>query len=181
MASDPAGEFRARVRMTLRNWNGTWRRPALLNPFRYPGYAFALWSHKLLRWLSPIFIFVASVSSFSFIGHPYLWPLPLFVFAFFALAAIGWIGQITHIGLPIAGTVYSFCLANLGFFVGVAKAVSGHSVVAYERTQIVAQLGSARFMLRRLIEHPADSHDVDILRDVASGNDQERDRVRRRR
>ena len=55
MENDPEREFRTRVRMTLRNWQGTWSRPQLLNPYKYPGYAFALWSHKLFRWLSPFF------------------------------------------------------------------------------------------------------------------------------
>lgn len=133
MASDPAEEFRARVRMTMRNWTGTWRRAALLNPIRYPGYAFALWSHKLLRWLSPILVLVVSVSSLGFINNPFLWPLPLLTFVFFALAGLGWIDQIAGIGLPIVGTVYSFCLANLGFLIGVAKALAGRSIVSYNK------------------------------------------------
>ncbi len=57
--------LRRRIRMTLRNWQGTWTRSALLNPFRNPGYAFALWSHKLLRWLSPVFLVTATISSLS--------------------------------------------------------------------------------------------------------------------
>ncbi len=133
-ASDPTGEFRVRVRMTLRNWAGTWRRAALLNPIRYPGYAFALWSHKLLRWLSPILVLIVSFSSLGFIGHPFLWPLPLLTFVFFALAGLGWIDQIMGIGLPMVGLAYSFCVANLGFLVGVAKALAGRSVVSYGRS-----------------------------------------------
>ena len=54
--SESASEFKARVRMTLRNWGGTWSRPVLLNPLQYGGIAFGLWSHKLLRWLSPVFL-----------------------------------------------------------------------------------------------------------------------------
>lgn len=56
-------EIRTRVRMTARNWRGTWMRPALLNPLQYPGYAFALWSHKLLRWLSPFFLIILWLSA----------------------------------------------------------------------------------------------------------------------
>ena len=134
MVSDVQGEFRTRVRMTLRNWNGTWRRAALLNPIRHPGYAFALWSHKVLRWLSPAFLLTGSFISLAFFNDPVLWPAPILVLAFFALAGLGWINQVTGIGLPIAGTAYSFCLANLGFLVGVAKALTGHTIVSYCKT-----------------------------------------------
>ena len=133
MESDPRGEFRARVRMTQRNWTGTWRRASLLNPMRHPGYAFALWSHKLLRWLSPIFILVWSATSLGFLSHPFLWPLALLTFLAFALAGFGWLDHIMGTGFPIVGTLYSFCLANLGFFVGVAKALAGRKVVSYTK------------------------------------------------
>lgn len=129
--TEPEEEFHARVRMTLRNWIGTWRRPALLNPISHPGYAFALWSHKLLRWLSPVLILIVSSTSFGFIGHPILWPLSLLTVIFFGLAGLGWLAQIIGIGLPVIGTVYGFCLANLGFLIGVAKALAGRSVVSY--------------------------------------------------
>ena len=49
-------ELRARARMTARNWTGTWMHPRLLSPLHHPGFAFALWSHKLLRWLSPVLL-----------------------------------------------------------------------------------------------------------------------------
>ena len=38
--------LRRRIRQTLRNWQGTWSRPALLNPLLHPWYALALWSHS---------------------------------------------------------------------------------------------------------------------------------------
>ena len=53
---DFSSELKARVRMTLRNWQGTWAYKDLLNPCRNFRYSFSLWSHKLLRWLTPYFI-----------------------------------------------------------------------------------------------------------------------------
>jgi cellulose synthase/poly-beta-1,6-N-acetylglucosamine synthase-like glycosyltransferase len=133
MEDDPLSEYRARVRMTLRNWTGTWRRAALLNPIRYPGYAFALWSHKILRWLSPFFLIVIGLISMAFIRDPLLWLLPMLTLLFFTLAALGWVGQALGFTLPLTGTIYSFCLANVGFLVGLTKALVGSSVVSYGR------------------------------------------------
>jgi cellulose synthase/poly-beta-1,6-N-acetylglucosamine synthase-like glycosyltransferase len=142
MESDPAGEFRARVRMTQRNWTGTWRRAELLNPLRRPGYGLALWSHKVLRWLSPIFVIFASIASLGLVYYPLLWPLPLSTVAFFALAALGWSDRVaTATRVPLARPSYAFCLANAGFLVGVLKALAGRSVVTYEN--ILATHGPA--------------------------------------
>ncbi len=49
------GEMKARIRMTARNWTGTLSQIAILNPLRFPVTSWALISHKVLRWLSPLF------------------------------------------------------------------------------------------------------------------------------
>ncbi len=56
-------ELRSRVRMTARNWTGTLSRPALLNPFRFPLTALGLFSHKLLRWLTPVLLVIVFVTN----------------------------------------------------------------------------------------------------------------------
>lgn len=127
--------LRRRIRQTLRNWQGTWSRPALLNPLRHPWYALALWSHKLMRWLSPVFLLVALCSSswllitvptaFSFAAAaPYL--------ALFGMAALGWLAAATGRRIPYTGVAFSFVLANTAFLVGIARAIVGRRVHAYK-------------------------------------------------
>jgi len=120
--------------MTLRNWQGTWTRRELLNPFRSPGYALALWSHKLLRWLSPVFLSTATVSSALLLAtQPSFITLAAFVpFAMlFALAGLGWFLLHRRFRIPGAGTAYSFVLANAAFLVGVWRAMTGRQIHAY--------------------------------------------------
>ncbi len=132
MNDEESREFEARVRMTLRNWVGTWRRSQLLNPLRHPGYAFGLWSHKMLRWLSPAFLIAMTFSSFFLVGAPGLLALPpIAIGAFYFLGLVGWLAQARGIRVPVASLVYSFCLANLGFLVGVTRALMGGSIVSY--------------------------------------------------
>lgn len=129
MEHDPKKEFRTRVRMTLRNWQGTWRYPQLLNPFRHPRIAFALWSHKILRWLSPLFLLMWIFGSFTMAGADGLERIAsLPGMAFLIAAMIGWL----RIPLPGAAVAYSFTLANLGFLVGVSKAILGRTVTNYK-------------------------------------------------
>jgi len=131
MESDPASELRTRIRMTMRNWTGTWKRPELLNPLVHPGYAFSLWSHKLLRWLSPFFLVLLVLSSIPLALTPLFWPLPLLVLVVLAAGCLGWFAERRGWRVPVAGTVWSFLLANIGFFIGVVSAITGQRVVSY--------------------------------------------------
>ena len=126
--------LRRRIRQTLRNWQGTWSRPELLNPLRHPFYALALWSHKLLRWLSPVFLLVALLTSswllvtvpnvFSLVAAaPYL--------ALFGMAGLGWLAASLGRRIPGTGVAFSFLLANTAFLVGVVRATFGSRIHAY--------------------------------------------------
>jgi cellulose synthase/poly-beta-1,6-N-acetylglucosamine synthase-like glycosyltransferase len=131
MNEEETRELNARIRMTLRNWIGTWQRSDLLNPFRCPGYAFALWSHKVLRWLSPFFLLAMTVCSLALISTPLFRIAPLAMGLFYFAAFVGWRAQARGWRLPLVGLIYSFCLANVGFFWGVVYALSGRSITLY--------------------------------------------------
>lgn len=133
MDSSPAGEFQTRVRMTLRNWQGTWSRSELLNPLRHPGYAFALWSHKILRWLSPVFLICATISVLllAINGSPFFIVVGAGLLVFYGSGLIGWVAERKGIRLPLLSTIFSFLLANLGFLGGLWKALKGRRVTAY--------------------------------------------------
>ncbi len=123
-----------RIRMTLRNWQGTWTRSRLLNPFLHPGYAFALWSHKLLRWMSPLFLAAATLSAATMlILEPSGVSAAIFTpFALlFSLAAVGWTLAGRKLRIPGCGTAYSFVLANTAFLIGLWRAVNGQRIQSY--------------------------------------------------
>jgi cellulose synthase/poly-beta-1,6-N-acetylglucosamine synthase-like glycosyltransferase len=131
--TDPDKEFRTRVRMTLRNWQGTWSRRSLLNPVLFPGYALALWSHKILRWMSPHFLIllIISATALALEGKSFFqaW-LSLFVI----LCVGGLLGpqaEKHRFSLPGTSAIYSFLLANAGFFVGLWKSLFGHKITVY--------------------------------------------------
>ncbi len=122
--------------MTLRNWQGTWTRSRLLNPLRHPGYAFALWSHKLLRWLSPVFVVSALISSVTLvIVSPSLFTLAAAapIAGLFLLAGAGYVAPRFGLRIPGAGTAFGFLLANGAFLVGIIRAMSGHRIRQYQR------------------------------------------------
>jgi cellulose synthase/poly-beta-1,6-N-acetylglucosamine synthase-like glycosyltransferase len=131
LESGSHGEFRARVRMTLRNWQGTWLYPDLLNPLRHPRIAWTLWSHKLLRWLSPFFVLTWLSSSLALvmIGSALrAAAAPAGVFAIMVLILIAVPPARNARGWRIA---WSFLVANAGFALGVAQALAGRRIVTY--------------------------------------------------
>ena len=126
--------LRRRIRQTLRNWQGTWSRPTLLNPLRHPWYALALWSHKLLKWLSPVFLLIALAAScwllFAAPGmFSILAALPYLVL--FAMAGLNWLASAFGRNLPGTGIAFSFLLANTAFLVGIIRATLGRRIHAY--------------------------------------------------
>jgi cellulose synthase/poly-beta-1,6-N-acetylglucosamine synthase-like glycosyltransferase len=125
------GELRARIRMTARNWTGTLSRPAILNPLRFPLTALGLVSHKLLRWLTPFLLAVIFLSNtlLALQGRAVvLWWLQV---CFYLSAFIGW--ELARKQRPawLFAYSFSFCLANVGFMLGMIKAFRNQKIVAY--------------------------------------------------
>ena len=131
--NDPEKEFRTRVRMTLRNWQGTWSRRHLLNPVRSPGLAFALWSHKILRWMSPLFLILLFISAtvLALEGNGFFQACVGLLAILGVAGLLGRQAERHRFVLPGTSTIYSFLLANAGFFIGLWKSLSGHKVTLY--------------------------------------------------
>jgi hypothetical protein len=131
MDHEDGREFRSRVRMTMRNWTGIWMVPSLLDPFRHPGYALALWSHKLLRWLGSFGLLAMTIAALAMAATGTGLFVVLSFAAFLAAGGVGLWTSRRHKVIPLIGPIYSFLLANAGFMLGICKAVSGHSIIAY--------------------------------------------------
>jgi cellulose synthase/poly-beta-1,6-N-acetylglucosamine synthase-like glycosyltransferase len=126
------GELRARVRMTARNWTGILSRPGLLNFLRYPGTALGLVSHKFLRWMTPLFLGAAFVINCLLAAHGRMALLFILQSCFYVAAVVGWRQSRQRPCARIFGYPFAFCLANLGFFLGLVRCLRGRSVVAYK-------------------------------------------------
>jgi len=125
------GELRARVRMVARNWTGTFSRPAVLNPLRFPGTAWGLVSHKLLRWLTPFVLAVLLIAStISCLHGRYVlvWVLQI---GFYGSALVGWLQTRSGRQARVFALPFAFCLANVGFLLGMVRAFRGQRMVIY--------------------------------------------------
>jgi len=136
MPDSPRGELHARARMTARNWVGTWSFPRLLNPLRCPRIAIGLWSHKIMRWLSPLWLTALGGSSvlLALQGGPWRWVWAPIAAAFVAFVA-GWLGALFGRTVPIAGAAWSFMVANLGFALGLLLVIRGVRITSYRNVE----------------------------------------------
>ena len=68
---DPRREFERKVRTLIRGMTTLFAYLHLLNPFRYGVFAFVLASHKVMRWLSPVFVLVAFLAPLALLDRPF--------------------------------------------------------------------------------------------------------------
>lgn len=126
------GELRARVRMTARNLAGIFSRPQALNPLRFPATALGLVSHKFLRWLTPVFLGLMYIASCTLaFEHRFLLFFSLQT-CFYTAALVGWRRSQARSCGRIFGYPFAFCLANVGFLLGLVRWLRRQHVVAYK-------------------------------------------------
>lgn len=86
-------QFRRRIRITIRGMNSLWRRKTLFNPFKFGCYALCIWSHKLLRRFTPIFLFCLLLT------NAIIWPRSAFYLLTLCIQLLGY-------GAAISGLLY---------------------------------------------------------------------------
>ena len=104
------GELRARMRMTTRNLAGFFDRPALLNPFRHPGYALSLWLHKIFRWMTPFFAIALWLSSMAAPKRNLFLLMPQVAFLLLVMLAVCFCaaGEVGQLALRLPPSVSSW-------------------------------------------------------------------------
>lgn len=133
-------EFRRKVRIVNRAWRATWSLPALLNPLRFGWFSLQLVSHKLLRWLMPLFLAVFLVLSALLVerGPSYA---AIFVTQaiLYALAAMGYLAR-GRASMPRAMAVpFYFCLVNIASARGIIEAYRGRTYTTWNTPRIPHQ------------------------------------------
>ena len=140
-------EYRRKVRIVNRAWRATAKMRALLNPFRYGWFAVQFLSHKLLRWLAPVFMGLVLLTSILLVVTADGW--------FYGLALAG---QLAFYGLALAGQFlartgravpallripYYFCLVNLASLMALLQLMVGKRYTTWNVSRAEAQ-GSVR-------------------------------------
>ena len=124
-AASFGGEFRRRTRIISRSMHGLRTEAGVLNPFRYGLFSFQLFSHKILRWLVPVFLIAMLISSVLLAGEMPFRILLGLQLLFYALAILGNLSQKRLGRLGLFYIPAYFCAINFGVLLGLWHFLTG--------------------------------------------------------
>lgn len=123
----PKQEINMRIRVIRGGMTGMLYARKLLNPFKYPFESFQLISHKILRWMVPIFcilIFICSVW-LSFYHLNNLYKVFLFLqIIFYCSALLGVYLEQKNVHLKILSITQYFCVVNFCALIALWKTMT---------------------------------------------------------
>jgi hypothetical protein len=121
---DPKREFERKVRTFIRGMTTIFAHAGLLNPLRYGLFSFVLVSHKLMRWLAPLFLLLTLLSSLALVRHP-------FYAAAFAAQALFYLGGFA--ALRQWGSIHNRLLGRAALYFSSANVAIAVAWVKYIR------------------------------------------------
>ena len=131
-------QLRNRTRTATRGIRANLSMVGPLAPWRRPGPAAAIWSHKLLRWATPWFVLVVAVAGLvlGFGGQPGYLVAPLVVAALAAVAVAAHllIGAGRHPWRAVT-FVRSFAVVNVAFATGWLNVIRGREIEVWHRAE----------------------------------------------
>jgi cellulose synthase/poly-beta-1,6-N-acetylglucosamine synthase-like glycosyltransferase len=136
-------ELAVRVRIITQTFADLWRNRDMLNPLTRGFYAIQLLSHKVMRYLAPVFLFVAFVASAFLAPNNLLYAL---IFgcqvAFYAAAGVSWVFEKVGLKSSLLVLPQYFVITNLASLLAFIKLVRGERYVRWEPVRD-AQISSA--------------------------------------
>jgi cellulose synthase/poly-beta-1,6-N-acetylglucosamine synthase-like glycosyltransferase len=128
-------ELSMRVRVAIRSLSALIGERRFLNPLRYRCFAWQLWSHKVLRYASPLLWLAALAANVALVrGPPLNLPYVLLLAgqgALLAAGAVGFILQNTQRNLGVFGKPYYFLLTNLASLIATLRYLQGERMVVW--------------------------------------------------
>ncbi len=131
-------QFRNRTRTATRGIRANLSMVGRLAPWRRPGPALAIWSHKLLRWATPWFVALAAISGLwlAMDGQPGYLVVPLAVSLGVIAAGVAHLLVSAGRRPPrIVAFARSFAVVNLAFAQGWVNVIRGREIEVWHRAE----------------------------------------------
>ena len=126
-------EFRRKVRVVNRSWNGLFRVKELLNPMRYGWFAIQLISHKPLRWLTPLFLGALLMSAlFLASTHWFYAGVAMGQVGWYLLGLLGALLEKWHVHHRWLSFPCYFLLMNVASIAGFCQYLRGEKINIWE-------------------------------------------------
>jgi cellulose synthase/poly-beta-1,6-N-acetylglucosamine synthase-like glycosyltransferase len=126
-----AEEFAMRVRVVTRAMRGLLSVSDLLKPWKFPWPAFQLWSHKVLRWMVPIFLILIFAANLLLLDSPvYRFTLAAQLLVYGA-AIVNMLVPLHRKWKPL-GIPLFFCTLNAAALVSMIEICRGRKYVTWQ-------------------------------------------------
>jgi hypothetical protein len=126
-------ELAVRVRIITQTFADLWRNRAMMNPLRHGFYAIELLSHKVMRYLTPVFLLLTLVISATLLLKSKMYALFFAVqLGFYVIAALA--PLLEKVGLKGRWILLSqyFLLGNLAALIAFIKVIRGERYIKWE-------------------------------------------------
>ncbi len=135
-APDFAGEFKRKVRIVNRSFRALTRAPGALNPLKVGIFAWQLLSHKVIRWLAPLFLCGCLVTSIVLAadGSRFFQAVLIAQLSFYVLAAARCVPRLGE--YKIVYLCYYFCLSNVAAAIGLVNILLGRNFATWTPQRI---------------------------------------------
>jgi cellulose synthase/poly-beta-1,6-N-acetylglucosamine synthase-like glycosyltransferase len=133
-------QFRNRSRTATRGIRANLSMARRLTPWRRPSAFLAIWSHKILRWATPILAIVAGGAALALgLGGERIWLLPVaFGLAVLLLAVFGWLLRAIRHPTRLTSLPLAVVVVNLAFLNGWLNVVRGRRIESWHREDWIA-------------------------------------------
>jgi cellulose synthase/poly-beta-1,6-N-acetylglucosamine synthase-like glycosyltransferase len=132
-------QFKRRVRIGAGNYQTLFKHPEYLNPFRGL-LSFTFISHRLFRWLGPLFLLSAFCSNVALSLRPAFASLLGLQCLFYLSAVIGYLLSQHGKSAWICSLPMQFCTMNLALLLGLASYITGRQGAVWAATPRTAPL-----------------------------------------
>lgn len=129
-------EFAMRVRVVTRGMRGILTVTELLNPWKHAWVSFQLLSHKVLRWLIPLFLAMLFASNALLLSRPAFRHFLPFQLLFYGIALLSLVLPVHRWWKPL-GFPLHFCILNAAALCSLIEVMRGAKYVVWQpvRTQ----------------------------------------------
>ena len=132
-------EFHRKVRVMTRCLNSLRMMPEVLNPFQNGGFALQVISHRLLRWLVPLFAITAFVANLFLLPDPFYHVTLILQVSFLLVAMIGAILDRINVGPGFLRLPHYFYTVNLAALDAIVNCMRGKNMVIWQTQRPAAK------------------------------------------
>ena len=125
-------EFSMRVRVISRGMAGMVYMKSILNPIKFGLVSFQIISHKIFRWLVPVFMLLLFISNAFLLQETFFKFFFFFQVVFYCLGALGYAIDVCYKKKSILSLPQYFIIVNLAAFISLIKTLQGRKIVTWE-------------------------------------------------